>query len=101
MPFPTCYMNAHFLPTMVHGPCFRALHSQHIAQRLHRRAAADSSEAPSGDDNVIKGDWREFRASLISAEQNESAGTSGDLWSSRWTQENLRLLQEQVCNPLQ
>ncbi|CAL5219356.1 g1173 [Coccomyxa viridis] len=56
---------------------------------------AESSDAPSDDGNAIKGDWREFRASLINAEQNESAGTSGDLWSSRWTQENLRLLQEQ------
>ena len=101
MPFHNCYIKAHSLPTMVHGPCFRAMNSQHMAQRLHRRAAVDSNEAPSDDDNVIKGDWREFRASLISAEQNESAGTSGDLWSSRWTQENLRLLQEQVCNPLQ
>ncbi len=63
---------------------------------MHRRAAAESSDAPSDDGNAIKGDWREFRASLINAEQNESAGTSGDLWSSRWTQENLRLLQEQV-----
>ena len=96
----TCYTKGPTLPTMARGPSFRALHSQHAVHRVHWRAAAESSDAPSDDGNAIKGDWREFRASLINAEQNESAGTSGDLWSSRWTQENLRLLQEQVsdCN---
>ena len=95
-----CCSKGPTLPSIARGPCFRALHSQHVVHRLHRRAAAESPDAPSDDGNAIKGDWREFRASLINAEQNESAGTSGDLWSSRWTQENLRLLQEQVhrCN---
>ena len=91
-----CYMKGPSLPRMAHGPSFRVLHSQNMAHRLQRRAAAKPSDAPSDDENAIKGDWREFRASLINAEQNESAGTSGDQWSSRWTQENLRLLQEQV-----
>ena len=89
-------ITAQRLPSLQPKQCFRHSHSQHGAQRLHRRAAGGSSDAPTDDGNTVKGDWREFRANLINAEQNEEQGTSGDAWSSRWTQENLRLLQEQA-----
>ena len=48
------------------------------------------TEQPGEDEVNVKGDWREFRASLVSTEQG------GDVWSARWCQENLHLLQQQV-----
>ena len=58
------------------------------------RATPDAAAAPP----PLPGDWRAFRASLVAAdalEAGEAAGPGGDVWSSRWTAENLHLLQTQ------
>jgi hypothetical protein len=85
---------------------------------MHCQASA-GTEPPPDDEVSVKGDWREFRASLVSTEQGEGAvlGTpdrlhasmcaaqtggcaaapgGGDVWSTRWCQENLHLLQQQA-----
>lgn len=87
--------------------------------RSRCRCQASPETEPPDDEVSVKGDWREFRASLVSTEQGErigphSAGVhvscnlwlmmdalpaapeGGDVWSTRWCQENLHLLQQQV-----
>ena len=67
-------------------------------------ADADDAEADDDDDDddappsLPAGAWRNFRASLVAsaaAAAGEKPGPSGDIWSARWTPENVHLFQEQ------
>ena len=57
--------------------------------------AADEDDAPP---SLPAGAGRNFRASLVAsaaAAAGEKPGPSGDVWSARWTPENVHLFQEQ------
>jgi hypothetical protein len=66
-----------------------------------KKPDASASGGDSDDDappSLPAGAWRNFRASLVASAAvaaGEKPGPGGDIWSARWTPENVHLLQEQ------
>ena len=59
---------------------------------------ADDEDDDDAPPSLPAGAWRNFRASLVAsaaAAAGEKPGPSGDVWSARWTPENVHLFQEQ------
>ena len=68
-------------------------------RRVFVRRASASDDADDDPPPVLPPrDWRAFRASLVAADAvaaGEPVGPAGDVWSARWTPENVHLLQQQ------
>lgn len=63
-----------------------------------RATPPDADADADAEPPALPGDWRAFRAAMVAKtalEAGETAGPGGDVWSSRWTPENLHLLQTQ------
>lgn len=75
-----------------------ARNARPIPRSVRRRAEPPSSPDPDDEPPPPTGDWRAFRASLVAAAAvaaGEPVGPDGDVWSARWADENVHLLQQQ------